>query len=156
MGLWCVELLSVRAKVTLRLRCWNLCGCLVGFCVFTHQLFQLPQSDSGGVTTPPLPSPSSHQEDCMRDYGPLDVTRFHTSFITDALWNTQWMTVAFPAIVRKQSRLMTPPPRSHPPIAKRRWTRKGEGGSGVISRIFFIIYTVACYELCCVCVCVFM
>lgn len=62
------------------------------------------------------------------------------------------MTVAFPAIVRKQSRLMTPPPRSHPPIAKRRWTRKGEGGNDVISCILVIIYTVACYELCCVCV----
>lgn len=91
----------------------------------------------------------------MQDYGPLDMTRFHTSFITDALWNIQYMTVAFPAIVRKQSRLMTPPPRSHPPIAKRRWTRKGEGGNDVISCIVFIIYTVACYELCCVCVCVF-
>lgn len=58
------------------------------------------------------------------------------------------MIIAFPAIVRKQSQLMTPPLRSHPSIAKRLWTRKGKGGNVIICAVlFFIIYTVTCYIL---------
>lgn len=67
------------------------------------------------------------------------------------------MIIAFPAIVRKQSQLMTPPRRSHPPTAKRLWTRKGEASNitiyaifHVYSLLYILLLVIYCYEPCCV------